>query len=418
MPPNFFYFAMGNESFSIQGVSVKDLAAQFGTPLYVYDADKITAQISTLQKAFAGVKHKIKYAAKALTNVAILQLIKKSGSGVDVVSIFEARLSLLAGFSPSEIMFTPSGVDFDELKEAIELGLTINLDNLSVLEKFGKLYGSTYPCGIRINPHIMAGGNLKISTGHSHSKFGISIQQLPLILEIIKLHNIKIQSLHIHTGSEITDVDVYLMMADVLFDAAKNFPDLKSIDFGGGFKVRYKEGDKITDIMRLGAELANAFNQYCQKESRNLELWIEPGKFIVSESGYLITKANVVKETPTINFVGVDSGLNHLIRPMMYDAYHEIINGSNLSGESKTYNIVGNICETDTLGADRQLHTVSEGDLIVIKNAGAYGYSMASNYNTRPRPAEVMIVDTKPVLIRQRETFDDLVRGQIFPKSN
>ena len=405
---------MGNDSFSIQGVSVKDLAAQFGTPLYVYDADKITAQISTLQKAFVGVKHKIKYAAKALTNVAILQLIRKSGAGVDVVSIFEARLSLLAGFAPSEIMFTPSGVDFDELKEAIALSLTINLDNLSVLDKFGKEYGSSYPCGIRLNPHIMAGGNLKISTGHSHSKFGISIQQLSLILETVKRHNIKIQSLHIHTGSEITDVDVYLMMADVLFDAAKNFPDLKSIDFGGGFKVRYKEGDKITDIMRLGAELASAFNQYCQKESRNLELWIEPGKFIVSESGYLVTKANVIKETPTINFVGVDSGLNHLIRPMMYDAYHEIVNGSNLSGESKTYNIVGNICETDTLGADRQLHIVSEGDLIVIKNAGAYGFSMSSNYNSRPRPAEVMIVDSKPVLIRQRETFEDLVRGQIL----
>jgi diaminopimelate decarboxylase len=400
-------------SFKIQGVSVEALAQSYGTPLYVYDAAKIVEQVNLLKQAFAGVRHKIKYAAKALTNISILKLIRQAGAGVDVVSIFEARLALHAGYSPPDIMFTPNGVDFDELKSAVDLGLTINLDNLPVLEKFGKKYGSMYPCGIRLNPHIMAGGNLKISTGHSHSKFGISIQQLPQLLEVVKQHKIKIQSLHIHTGSEITDVDVYLMMADVLFDAAQNFPDLKSIDFGGGFKVKYKAGDKITDINRLGAELSQAFNQYCKKEGRDLEIWLEPGKFIVSEAGYLIAKTNVVKETPTVTFVGVDTGLNHLLRPMMYDAYHEIINGSNTIGEAKTYNIVGNICETDTLGADRQLHTVREGDLIVIKNAGAYSYTMASNYNSRPRPAEVMIVDGQPKLIRQRETFEDLLRGQV-----
>jgi diaminopimelate decarboxylase len=409
---------MTKDCFSIQGVSVTDLAKEFGTPLYVYDAQKIVEQITTLQKAFGGVKHTIKYAAKALTNISILKLIRKAGAGVDVVSIFEAKLALHAGFPPSEIMFTPNGVDFEEIKTAVDLGLIINLDNLSALDKFGKAYSSNYPCGIRLNPHIMAGGNLKISTGHIASKFGISIQQLPQILEIVKQHQLKIQSLHIHTGSEITDVDIYLMMADVLFDAAKNFTDLRSIDFGGGFKVKYKEGDKITDIVKLGTELSEAFNQYCQKESRDLELWIEPGKFVVSEAGYLITKANVVKETPTITFVGVDSGLNHLIRPMMYDAYHEIINGTHLSGESKLYNIVGNICETDTLGAERQLVEVREGDLIVIKNAGAYGFTMASNYNSRPRPAEVMVADSKAILIRERETFDDLIRGQIVSIEN
>ena len=313
---------MTNDCFTIQGVSIKDLDREYGTPLYVYDASKIVKQIRVLQLAFSGVKHKIKYAAKALTNVSILRLIKKAGAGVDVVSIFEARLALQAGYSPSEIMFTPNGVDFEEIKSGVELGFTINLDNLPGLEKFGKHYGSGYPCGIRLNPHIMAGGNLKISTGHSYSKFGISIQQLPQILEIVKQYKVTIQSLHIHTGSEITDVDVYLMMADILFDAAKNFPDLTSIDFGGGFKVPYKVGDKITDIVRVGTELSSAFNQYCKKEGRDLELWIEPGKFIVSEAGYLVAKANAVKETPTVTFVAVDTGLNHLLRPMMYDAYH------------------------------------------------------------------------------------------------
>jgi len=400
--------------FKIQGVAVDELAKTFGTPLYVYDARKIIDQVKTLQRAFSGVRLKIKYAAKALTNISILKLVRQAGAGVDVVSIFEAKLALHAGYLPSEIMFTPNGVGFDEIQLGVELGLTINLDNLPILEKFGKTYGAGYPCGIRLNPHIMAGGNLKISTGHSYSKFGISVQQLPQILEVVKRYNINIQSLHIHTGSEINDVDVYLMMADVLFDIAKNFPQLKSLDFGGGFKVKYKEGDKITDIDRLGSELSNAINQYCKKEGRDLELWIEPGKFIVSEAGYLIARANVVKETPTVTFVGLDTGLNHLLRPMMYDAYHEIVNGSNTSGEMKQYNIVGNICETDTLGAERQMHLASEGDLIVIKNAGAYSFTMASNYNSRPRPAEVMIMDGKPVLIRQRETFEDLLKGQII----
>ena len=400
--------------FKIQGISVDDLASSFGTPLYVYDASKIIEQINTLRKAFANVNCRIKYAAKALTSIAILKRIKQAGAGVDVVSIFEAQLALRAGFSPNEIMFTPNGVAFEEILEGTEMGITINIDNLSTLEKFGKHFRANYPCGLRLNPSIMAGGNLKISTGHSHSKFGISIQQLPEILKIVKTHAIKIQSLHVHTGSEITSVEVYLKMAEILFEASHNFPDLISIDFGGGFKVKYKADDVITDMDSLGKQLSNAFNQYCQKTGRDLELWIEPGKFIVSESGYLLTRANVVKETPTVTFVGVDTGLNHLLRPMMYDAYHEITNGSNPDGQKKTYNVVGNICETDTIGAEREIHTVTAGDIIVIKNAGAYGFSMSSNYNSRPRPAEVLIENGKPILIRKRETLDDLLRNQVI----
>jgi diaminopimelate decarboxylase len=405
---------MTNKCFEIQRVSIDQLSQTFGTPLYVYDGEKIVEQIKTLKQAFAPVKHKIKYAVKALTNVAVLKLIREAGAGADVVSIFEAQLAMRAGFQPHEIMFTPNGVAFSEIQAAVRLGLLINVDNLPTLEKFGQTYGASYPVGLRLNPHIMAGGNLKISTGHKHSKFGISIEQLSEILAIVKKYNINIQNLHIHTGSEITDVEVYLKMADVLFETANNFPTLKAIDFGGGFKVRYKEGDTVTDIVKLGNELCSRFSSYCKQTGSDLELWIEPGKFLVSEAGYLITTANVVKETPSITFVAVDTGLNHLIRPMMYDAYHEIINGSNVSGETRTYNIVGNICETDTLGADRELNTVREGDLIVIKNAGAYGYSMASNYNSRPRPAEVLIKNGKAELVRKRETLEDLLNGQVF----
>jgi diaminopimelate decarboxylase len=397
----------------LQGISFDRLAGEFGTPLYIYDAGRIVSQVDSLKDAFAGVDTKIKYAAKALTNISILKLMKKSGIGVDVVSIQEVQIALKAGFTPSEIMFTPSGVDFDEIKQGVALGLNINLDSISVLEKFGKEYGDTYPCGIRLNPHILAGGNIKISTGHSHSKFGISIQQMPAIEQVLEKHKIVVNGFHIHTGSEIIEIDVFLKMAEMLFALAPDFHSLRFLDFGGGFKVAYKAGDPVTDVKELGSRLAKLFNDFYHTYNRKLELWIEPGKYLVSEAGYLLVKVNVVKQTPTVTFAGVNSGLNHLIRPMMYDAYHEILNASNLHGTQKTYTIVGNICETDTLGSDRSLSEVREGDLLVIKNAGAYGYMMASNYNSRPRPAEVLIFNGQARLIRERDTLEKILQGQI-----
>lgn len=400
-------------SYQIQGVTFESLAREFGTPLYIYDASKIVAQQAALKQAFSGVDIRIKFAAKSLTNISILKLLKKHGVGVDVVSIQEAQIALKTGFSPQEINFTPSGVGFDEIMEAVALGVSLNLDNLSSLEKFGKKYGSNYPCGLRLNPNIMAGGNIKISTGHSHSKFGISIAQINDIRKLMDQYKINISGLHIHTGSEITEVDVFMKMADILFGLANDFPALKFLDFGGGFKVAYKKGDKVTDIRELGSKLTAAFDKFYKTSGKKLELWVEPGKFLVSESGYLLVTTNVVKPTPTVTFVGVNSGLNHLIRPMMYDAYHNIINVSNPAGAQKTYTVVGNICETDTLGTDREINEVREGDLLVLENAGAYGYMMASNYNSRLRPAEVLIIDGKARLIRKRDTLEQILQGQI-----
>jgi diaminopimelate decarboxylase len=400
-------------TFTIQGLALTEVARQFGTPLYVYDASKIASQINNLKTAYAGADVKIKYAAKALTNISILKLIKKHGAGVDVVSLHEARFAMKAGFNPVEIMFTPSGVDFSEITEAVTMGLAINLDNLSSLEKFGKKYGGSYPCCIRLNPSIMAGGNLKISTGHSNSKFGISVLQLPEMLQTVAHYNIEVNGLHIHTGSDIKETEAFLKTGETLFTAAKHFPDLKFIDFGSGYKVAYKTGDVVTNVEELGKKLTNAFNEFCKAYGRQLEIWIEPGKYLVSEAGLLVTQANVVKPTPTVTFVGVNSGLNHLIRPMMYDAYHHIVNISNPTGEQKLYTVVGYICETDTFGTDRQLNEVREGDVIVFKNAGAYGFSMSSNYNSRPKPAEVLIINGEAKLIREREKFEDMLKGQI-----
>jgi diaminopimelate decarboxylase len=310
-------------------------------------------------------------------------------------------------------VFTPSGVNFDEVVQGVTMGLAINIDNLSTLQKFGARYRDTYPCGIRLNPHILAGGNYKISTGHSHSKFGISIYQLPQIRELVDRFNIPVQGLHVHTGSEITETEIFLKMAEILFGLAGDFHDLKFIDFGSGFKVSYQNDDLVTNVFDVGLKLSGTFNDFCQQYGRKLELWIEPGKFIVSESGVLLVQANIVKPTPTVTFVGVNSGLNHLIRPMMYDSYHQIVNISNPAGSLKLYTVVGYICETDTFGTDRKLNEVREGDILAIKNAGAYGFSMSSNYNSRLRPAEVLVLDGVPKLIRERETIDDLIRRQV-----
>jgi len=401
--------------FSIQNIGVEALAEQFGTPVYVYDGHKIEEQIAKMRTAFSGTNLKIKYACKALTNVSIMKLMCKNGVDIDVVSMQEAHLAILAGYAPNQIQYTPSGVAFSEVQEAVEMGLRMNLDSLPLLEKFGQTYGNRFPICLRINPHIMAGGTLKISTGHKDSKFGISIEQADEINDIIQKYDLNVVGLHQHTGSDFKNANVIIEAAEKLFDLTfKYFPNIQFIDLGSGFKVAYKEDDHITDMEKLGKEVAEVFNNFCQKFGRDVELWFEPGKFLVSESGYLLARVNVVKYSPERNFIGVDSGLNHLIRPMMYDAYHEIINGSNLDGKEKEmYDIVGYICETDTFGKDRLLPKTKEGDTMVIKNAGAYGFSMASNYNSRFRPAEVLIYNGQKHLIRQRETMEDILKNQV-----
>lgn len=389
------------------------IAEQFGTPTYVYDSEIIRRQYKTLKNAFDGIDIKLHYALKALNNINILKLLKKEGAGLDAVSIEEIYLGLRAGYLPSEIMFTPNCVAFSEIREAVEIGVHINIDNLSVLEHFGNTYGSSIPCCVRLNPHIMAGGHSNISVGHIDSKFGISIHQLRHILRITKNYNLKITGLHMHTGSDILDADVFIRGAELLYDAAREFPDLTFMDFGSGFKVAYKEGDIVTPIEKIGKKIADSFREFCKSYGRELELWFEPGKFIVSESGKLLVSATTIKQTTSTVFVGVNSGQNHLIRPMFYNAHHHIENLSNSEGSLKLYSVVGYICESDTLGFDRMIAEVREGDILSIHNAGAYGFTMSNQYNARLRPAEVMIANGKAQLIRKRETLEDIYRNEI-----
>lgn len=397
-------------------MEVKDLLSvvhTYGSPVYVYDANKISAQYERLTKAFAAVPSlRINYAMKALSNVSILKLMRKLGAGLDTVSIQEVKLGLHAGFAPEQIIFTPNGVSMEEIEEAASLGVQLNIDNLSILEQFGSKHPQVPVC-IRINPHVMAGGNSKISVGHIDSKFGISIHQIPHILRIVENTKMHINGIHMHTGSDILDIDVFLYAAEILFDTAKHFRELKFIDFGSGFKVPYKEVDIQTDIEELGEKLSQRFLEFCKLYGRNLTLAFEPGKFLVSEAGFFLVKVNVVKQTTSTVFAEIDSGFNHLIRPMFYGATHFIENISNPEGKKRFYSVVGYICETDTFASNRQIAEISEGDILCFRNAGAYCYTMASNYNSRPRPAEVLWIDGQAKLIRKAETLEDLLRNQV-----
>lgn len=390
------------------------VAEEFGSPVYVYDAEKIQSQYQRLTNAFSKVeKLRINYAVKALSNLSVLKLLKKMGSGLDTVSIQEVQLGLLAGYTPDRIIYTPNGVSMEEIEEVAQLGVQINIDNLSILEQFGAKHPTTPVC-IRINPHVMAGGNSNISVGHIDSKFGISIHQVPHLLRIIENTQMHINGIHMHTGSDILDIEVFLYAAEILFETAGHFKELEFIDFGSGFKVPYKKGDIETNVEELGKKLSRRFNTFCKEYGRELTLAFEPGKFLVSEAGYFLAKVNVVKQTTSTVFAGIDSGFNHLIRPMFYGSQHHIENLSNPKGKERFYTVVGYICETDTFGSNRRIPEIKEGDLLCFRNAGAYCFSMSSNYNSRVRPAEVLWHNGKAHLIRERETFDDIIRNQII----
>ena len=398
---------------SLSYEQLKSAANEYGTPLYVYHAEKIVSQYQSLLTHFSSSNARFFYACKALTNIHILDVVKRAGCNVDCSSINEAKLALHVGFAPQNILYTSNSVSFEEICEAVSLGIHVNIDSLSNLEKFGAKFGNSYPVGVRVRPNIMAGGNLKISTGHDKSKFGIPVTQLDALKSIQAKYNINIATLHIHTGSEIKDVQVFIQSADVFDTLLDQFPTVNVLDFGGGFKVPYQPGEKGTDIALLGAEVDKAMKRLSEKYGRPLTAWFEPGKYMVSECGYFIAKVNVLKKSGDIQFAGIDTGLNHLIRPMFYDSYHHIDNISNPDAPKQPYAVVGNICETDTFAWDREIPTIAEGDFLVFYNAGAYGYEMASNYNSRYKPAQVLFENGVPKLISRRDQFEDLLSLQV-----
>ena len=397
----------------MENTILTSIANQFGSPIYVYDAEKMEHQYKRLTQAFQNVPQlRINYAVKALSNVNILSYMHNLGAGLDTVSIQEVKLGLSAGVPAQMIIFTPNGVSLEEIEEAAALEVQINIDNLSLLEQFGSKHPDVPVC-IRINPHVMAGGNANISVGHIDSKFGISIHQLPHIVRIVENTGMCINGIHMHTGSDILDIDVFLHAAEILFTTAKSFHDLEFLDFGSGFKVPYHPNDIETNIEELGQKLGERFKSFCKDYGKELTLAFEPGKFLVSEAGYFLTQVNVVKQTTSTVFAQVNSGFNHLIRPMLYGSQHHIENISNPNGRERFYSVVGYICETDTFANNRRINEISEGDLLCFHNAGAYCFSMASNYNSRFRPAEIFWHQGEAKLIRKAEQFDDLLHNQV-----
>ncbi len=387
------------------------LVEKYGAPLFVYNGDAIIEKYRNFESAFSVQSLKIHYAMKALSNLSVLKLFKELGAGLDCVSIEEVYLGIKTGFKPEDIIFTPNGVAMEEYRKAIDIGVKITIDNISILEKIGQEYPDL-PVFLRLNPHLMAGGNSNISVGHIGSKFGISIHQMPIVYRLVNKYNIKVEGVHVHTGSDIVQVDIFERVANLVFLIADEFEDLKSIDFGSGFKVKYKENDLETNIEDLGKRFSKVFNDYCKKRNKDITLRFEPGKFLVSEAGVFLAQVNVVKQTTACTFALINSGFNHLVRPMFYNSFHEIENISNPEGDKKMYSIVGYICETDTFAEDRILNEISEKDILLFRNAGAYCFSMASNYNSRLKPAEVLLLKGQDYLIRKRETLEDIINNQ------
>ncbi|MBC7473795.1 MAG: diaminopimelate decarboxylase [Candidatus Sericytochromatia bacterium] len=403
------------QEFKIGSFTAKELIEKFGSPLYVYDENTIRTRYRELKESIETIENKkILYACKANSNVEIIKVLKEEGAGMDVVAPGEVYTCLKAGVSNEEILFTGNNMTNEELDYAVKEGVILNIGDLSTLERYGEKYPNTSVC-VRINPDVGGGHHHHVITGGVESKFGIYFTDVPEILKISEKYNVIIKGIHQHIGSNILDENTFLSAVDVLLKSAKELPDLDFIDFGGGLGIPYEPGEKRLNLIELNKKVAANFKNFCQEYGKEVEFWIEPGRFLVGESGYLLTTVNTVKSNPSYKYAGTDSGFNHLVRPTMYGSYHEIVNTSNLNGDHEKVTICGNICESgDIFARDRVLPIINEGDILAILNAGAYGYTMASNYNTRPLPAEVLVNGDQVRLIRRRETFEELLRNQIF----
>ena len=392
---------------------LKEAEIKFGNPLYVYDLSIIENQFKELKNGFQNIKNfKINFAAKSLSNISILKFMKRLGTGLDTVSIEEVKIGLICGFNNEDITFTPNGVSFNEIEEAYNLKVKINLDSLESIKDFSKKF-SSYPISIRVNPNILSGGNKNVSVGHDKSKFGIPQDYLDEIAEMENKKNIIIEGIHIHTGSDIVELDNFQEAFKKIFLVAKKFKNVKILNFGGGLKIPYFKGDSKTNILSLSNSIKKLINDNSFVIENNLKIILEPGKFLVGESGYFLTKVNYVKKTPNKVFIQLNSGFNHFIRPIFYDSYHEIINITNPNDKEYEYDVVGYICEQDNFALKRKISNVRKGDILCFKNAGAYCSSMSSNYNSRIKPAEVCIWENKLIKIKEKEDLNNILNGQI-----
>lgn len=386
-------------------------AERYGTPLYVYDGDLIRQRYKELLDFITWPSLRVYYAMKANYNIHILELLHREGARIDAVSLGDVTLAMRAGFRSDEILFTANNVTMDEISEVFRRGIPVNIESLSLLEKVGKAFGGGEVC-LRFNTDVVAGEHRFVFTGGSESKFGILLEDVAEVKSIVARYGLTVTGLHAHAGSGISDTEkVFQSMRNLLSIAtAENFPHLRFIDFGGGFKVPYKPDEKRIDYRSFGAKTVQIFREFCDRYGKSLEMYFEPGKYIVAESGVLLTEVNTLKQNRDHLIAGTNSGFSQLIRPVFYDAYHHILNLSHPEGHLKKYDIYGNICESgDFFAKDREIAEIREGDVLAIMNAGAYCYSMGSVYNLRPMPAEVIVEGGKEQLSRRRLSYQEMI---------
>ena len=387
----------------------ESLVKKYGTPLYVYEADTIKSRYSNLVENIKYSSLKVHYAVKANSNLYLLKLIKKLGAGAETVSLGEVLVSLKAGFKPNQIIYTCSNITKDELKSLIEKGIRVNLDSLSQIKLWGEIRpGSSI--SLRLNQGIGAGNHNHVITGGPESKFGVDIRQINEVQALARKYKLSINGIQQHIGSGILGEETLLKAMRALLKTAYRFPDLEFIDFGGGFGIPYRPNEKSLDLKHLGPLIVKTLRGFSKDYGRNLTIIFEPGRYLVAEAGTLLVQVTEIKKNPTKTFVGTDSGFNHLIRPAMYGSYHEVVNASRIKGKKVKVSVVGNICESaDFFAKDRLLTIPRQGEILAILNAGAYGFSMSSNYDLRPRPAEVLIEGSRTKLIRRREELEDII---------
>lgn len=402
-----------NNQLYVGEIPASDVAGKYGTPVYVYDEDVIRNKYRELAESFSYPKVKIYYAAKANTNIRLLEILREEGAGIDAVSPGEILAAFKAGFRAEQIMFTSTSVTDDEMKFAISRKVLVNVDSISQLERYGKMNPGSRVC-IRINPAVGAGHHDHVITGGPDSKFGIWVGDLDKAVAVANKYQLRVAGLHQHIGSGILDVGKFINAIGVILAAAKNFPSLDFVDFGGGIGVPYSPEQQPIGILKLGEQISAILSSFVKNYGNEITFIFEPGRYLVAEAGALLCTVSAIKATPKHKFIGVNTGFNHLIRPMAYGSYHPIINISNAEADEKSSEkviVAGNLCESGdvfTIG-DRSMPALKEGDVLAIMVAGAYGYSMASNYNTRPKPAEILVSGKKMSVIRAAEKVAELI---------
>lgn len=417
-----------HEVLHIGGVSAADLVERYGSPLYVYDASVIRRQVDRVKNAFRGLPFRPFYAMKANGALAILDLVRKSGFGCDAVSPGEIYMARQAGFTPDSIWFTCSNVSDDDLLQVKDAPIVINVNSLSEIDRILRL-DLPNPIALRVDPAVGAGHHVDVVTAGGGVKFGIDIAELNDARMLVEDSGRKVVGLHSHIGSGIDDLDPLLQAARRLLELSGDFPNLRWLNFGGGFSVPYAPGDREFPIEDYGAQLRHVADRLLR--ARDLTAIVEPGRYVIAEAGVLLARVTAKRISGGRWWIGVDTGFNHLVRPSKYGAYHHIVNASHGSAAAlrTSYDasqlpeeviVAGNLCESgDVFTRDaeghvltRNLHRTSVGDLIAFCDVGAYGFSMASHYNARLLPAEVLIENGAPHGIRERQSYEDLVKGQ------